>query len=96
MFYEGIESATDEERSGRPATSRTEENIAKIRQIVRENHQMTVRSIAVQVNIDTDWILCSQPSLSKCSSNCLEYNMAKPCSHLVLMDSISTPPAVHN
>jgi len=27
-FSEGRESATDEERSGRPATSRTEENMA--------------------------------------------------------------------
>jgi len=32
-FYEGRESVTDEERSGRPATSSTEENTAKIRQI---------------------------------------------------------------
>ena len=32
-FSEGKESVTDEERSGRPATSRTEENIAKVRQI---------------------------------------------------------------
>ena len=32
-FSEGRESVTDEERSGRAATSRTEENIAKIRQI---------------------------------------------------------------
>jgi hypothetical protein len=30
-------SVTEEESSGRPATSRTEENIAKVRQIVREN-----------------------------------------------------------
>ena len=33
-FSEGRESVTDEERSGRPATSRTEEKMAKIRQIV--------------------------------------------------------------
>jgi len=36
-FSEGRESVTDEERSERPVTSRTEENIAKFRQIVREN-----------------------------------------------------------
>ena len=41
-FSEGIESVTDEERSGRPATSRTEENIAKIRQILSENRRLTV------------------------------------------------------
>ena len=55
-FSEGRESVTDEERSGRPATSRTEENIAKVLQIVRENHRLTVRSIAQQVNIDRETV----------------------------------------
>jgi len=40
-FSEGRESVTYEDRSGQPATSRTEENIAKIRQIVHENRQLT-------------------------------------------------------
>ena len=44
-FSEGRGSVTDEERSGRPATSRTEENMAKVRQIVRENCRVTIRSI---------------------------------------------------
>jgi len=52
---EGRESVTDKERSGQPATSRTEENIAKIRQIVCEN-QLTVRSIAEQANINRETI----------------------------------------
>jgi len=51
-FSEGRESVTDEERSGRSAISRTDENIANVRQIVRENRRLTVRSIAEQVNID--------------------------------------------
>jgi len=51
-FSEGRESVTDEERSGWPTTSRTEENNTKIRQIVHENSRLTVRSIAEQVNID--------------------------------------------
>jgi len=55
-FSEGRESVTDEERSGWPATSRTEENIAKIRQIVRENRRLTVRSIAEQVIIDRETV----------------------------------------
>jgi len=46
LFSEGRESVTDDERSGRPATSRTEENISKVRQIVRENRRLTVKSIA--------------------------------------------------
>ena len=53
-FSEGRESVTDEERSGRPATSRIQENIAKVRQMVRENRRLTVRSIAEQVNIDRE------------------------------------------
>jgi DNA invertase Pin-like site-specific DNA recombinase len=51
-FSEGRESVTDEERSGWPATSRTEENIGKILQMVRENFMLSVRGIAEQVNIE--------------------------------------------
>ena len=53
---EGRESVTVEERSRRPATSRTEETIAKFCQIVRENSRLTVRSIAEQVNIDRETV----------------------------------------
>ena len=55
-FSEGRESVTVEERSGRPATSRTKENIAKVRQIVRENRRLTVWSIAEQVNIHRETV----------------------------------------
>jgi hypothetical protein len=51
--FEGRECVTDEERSGRPAASRTEENTAKARQIVGENRRLTVRNILIveQTNI---------------------------------------------
>ena len=39
-----------------PATSRTEENIAKVHQIVRENRWLTIRSIAEQVNIERETV----------------------------------------
>jgi transposase-like protein len=55
-FSVGRGSVTEEERSGRPATSRSTENIAKVRQIVRENRRLTVRSIAEQVNIDRETV----------------------------------------
>jgi len=55
-FSEGRGSITNEEKSGRPATSRTEENIAKIHQTVRENRRLIVRSIAEQVNIDRETV----------------------------------------
>jgi len=51
-FSEGRVSVSDKERSGRPATSRTEENIANVRKIVLENRRLTVRSKAEQVNIE--------------------------------------------
>ena len=53
---EGRESVTDEERSGRPETIRTEENFAKVRQIVRENRRLTVRSTAEQMNIERETV----------------------------------------
>jgi len=55
-FSEGRESVTDEERSGRPATSRTEENIAKVHQIVLENRRLTVRTMAERVNINRETV----------------------------------------
>jgi len=55
-FSERRESVTNEESSGRPATSKTEENIAKVRQIMRENRRLTVRSIAERVNIDRETV----------------------------------------
>ena len=55
-FFAGRKNVTDKERSGRPATSRTEENIAKVPQILRENRRLTVSSTAEQVNIDRETI----------------------------------------
>jgi len=55
-FSGGRENVTDEERSGWPATYRTEENITKFRQIVLENRRLTVRSTAEQVNIDRETV----------------------------------------
>ena len=56
-FSEGRECVTDEERSGRPLTSRTEKSIANFRQIVRQNRRLTVRSKAEQVNIDRETVM---------------------------------------
>jgi hypothetical protein len=55
-FSEGRAKVTDKERSGRPAMSRTEENIAKVCPIVHGNHWLTVRSTAEQVNIDRETV----------------------------------------
>jgi len=73
-FSEGRESVTDEERTGRPTTSRTEENIAKFRQIVHENRRLTARSIAEQVNIGRE-------TLRKILTE--DLNMRKVCAKMV-------------
>jgi hypothetical protein len=45
-FKKGRTSSCDEERSGRPSTSRTENNIQAVEGIVRENRPITVDDIA--------------------------------------------------
>jgi len=66
--------ATTTERSECPATSRTEEKIAKVLQIVRENRRLTVRSIAEQVNIDRETV---RKILTE------DLNMRKVCAKMV-------------
>jgi len=86
-FSGGRESVTDEERSGRPATNRTEENIAKIRQTVRKNRRLGVRSIAEQVNIDRETVrkaLTEDLHMRKVCGNMVP----KTCSHGTVCDGV--------
>jgi predicted transcriptional regulator len=55
-FSEGKASVTDKERSGQPATKRTEEIFAKVHQLVCEKCWLTVTSVAEQVNINRETI----------------------------------------
>lgn len=55
-FVEGREVVEDDERSGRPVTSRTDENIQKINKIVRRDRRLSVRMIADMTNIDRETI----------------------------------------
>jgi hypothetical protein len=52
-FSDGRESVTDEQRSGRPATSRIEENIAKSSSNFAQKSS-AVGSIAEQANVDRE------------------------------------------
>ncbi|XP_011874818.1 PREDICTED: putative uncharacterized protein FLJ37770 [Vollenhovia emeryi] len=51
MFSEGREDVNDEERAGRPSTSITDENIDEVKKIVLANRRITVREVAVDLNI---------------------------------------------
>ncbi|XP_037929990.1 protein GVQW3-like, partial [Teleopsis dalmanni] len=50
-FKEGREAIEDLLHSGRPSISNTEENVAKNKKIVLEDHRMTEREIARDLNI---------------------------------------------
>ncbi|XP_037942722.1 protein GVQW3-like [Teleopsis dalmanni] len=50
-FKEGREVIENLNRSKRPSTTNTEENVAKIKKIVMEEHRMTEREIARDLNI---------------------------------------------
>lgn len=50
-FKNGHESVEDEQRSGRPSTSKTHENVQNVAQIVRANRRITIRELAEELNI---------------------------------------------
>jgi transposase len=50
-FKEGRTSVDDDQRSGRPSTSKTDDNVANVREVIRSNRRLTVREVAEEVNI---------------------------------------------
>ena len=51
-FSEGRESIKDEPRSGRPSTSKTDNNVEILGALVRSDHRLTVRMIASELNLN--------------------------------------------
>jgi len=50
-FKEGRTSVDDDPRSGRPSTSKTDENVAEVREVIRSNRRLTVREVAEEASI---------------------------------------------
>jgi len=50
-FKSDHESIGDDECSGRPSTSKTDENINKVREMLINNHKLTIRELAEDLNI---------------------------------------------
>ena len=50
-FKDGREEMEDDRRSGRPSTSRTDENVERVRQKVRSDRRITVRMIADELGM---------------------------------------------
>lgn len=55
-FYEGREEVEDDERSGRPVTVRSDENVQKINGIVRTDRRLSIRMIADMVNTNRETV----------------------------------------
>jgi hypothetical protein len=51
-FLEGREIVENESRSGRPCTSKTDENVTKVRALVRSDQHLTVRMFASELNLN--------------------------------------------
>jgi len=50
-FRNGCESVEDEERSGRPSTSKTQENFERVSEMIRSNRRLSIREISEDLNI---------------------------------------------
>ena len=50
-FEEGREETTDEDRSGRPSTSITPENVDAVKDLVLQDRRITVREVAEELGI---------------------------------------------
>ncbi|XP_053960220.1 protein GVQW3-like [Anastrepha ludens] len=51
VFSEGREVVEDSPRSGRPSTSSTDEKVAKVKEMVLENHLLSLREVARDLNV---------------------------------------------
>lgn len=50
-FKNGRESVEDEPRSGRPSTSKTDDNVVKVRDLVRSDRRLTIREMSDELNL---------------------------------------------
>ena len=53
-FSEGREDVHDDPRSGRPTTESTDDNVARVRQVVRQDRRLTIRMIALELDMNRE------------------------------------------
>jgi len=54
MFSEGRTIVEDEQRSGRPSTTRTSDNTTRVQELVRADRRLTVKMIADEVKMNKE------------------------------------------
>jgi len=68
-FKEGREEIRDDQCPGRPSTSKTEANIEKVSEIVRQNHRLSIQAVFELINNDKETvrqILHNNFNIKKC------------------------------
>jgi len=55
-FKEGREEIGDDQRPGCPSTSKTDANIEKVGETVRQNRHLSIRAVAELINIDKETV----------------------------------------
>ena len=52
VLLEGREQVEDEPRAGRPSTSKTDDNVERVRSLVRSDRRLTLRMISSELNLN--------------------------------------------
>jgi hypothetical protein len=55
-FLGGREDVEDDERPGHPVTTKTDENVDKVRTLVRNDRRLSIRMIAKELNVDKETV----------------------------------------
>jgi histone-lysine N-methyltransferase SETMAR len=55
-FLGGREDVEDDERPGRPVTMKTDENVDKVRTLVRNDRRLSFRMLAEELNVDKETV----------------------------------------
>ena len=76
-FKEGRTSVDDDPRSGRPSTSKSDDNVATVREVIRSNRRLTVREVAEEVSISKQCAMKFLPKIWACIA--LQPNLCHAC-----------------
>ena len=80
MFPEGRTIVEDEQHSRRPSTTRTSDNTARVRELVRSDRRLTVKMIADEVNVnreDVHRILTEELGMRKICAKIVPRNLTE-------------------
>jgi len=60
LFKDGRESVEDESRAGRPLTSRTDNNVQRVREVLNSDRRLSVRMIAYRIDKMTVYTIITE------------------------------------